>query len=141
MEFRMLCAQVMQRIGPLWRAALFLSIAEELASIDDDDDIEYAIEGDIVDESREGHRQGVIERYDAFAAALQQTGLIGIWNEQPLLHGGEIKKVLPNIPKGPTFREVMDEQSNWMIAHPGGQVDALVTHLKAKFPAYVDGEE
>ena len=78
-----------------------------------------------MDESQEERRQGIIERYDAFAAALQQLGLIGIWSQKPLVNGGEMKQVLPNIPQGPGFREVMDEQDNWMTTHPGAGVEAL----------------
>lgn len=133
MEFRLLCSQVMHRIGPLWRAALFLSISEQLVS---HDGLDYAIEGDVIDESQEEKRQGVVERYDAFATALQQVGLIGIWNEKPLLHGGQISQVLSNIPKGPAFRDVMDEQMDWMTAHPGGRVEALVKHLRGVFPEF-----
>lgn len=135
MEFRLLCAKTLQRIGPLWRAALFVSIAETLASLEDDG-IEYAIEGDYLDESQEEQRQGVIERYDAFATTLQQIGLIGIWNLKPLLDGAEIKKILPNIPKGPAFRDVMEEQMNWMTIHPGASAQALTRHLRQHFVEY-----
>jgi tRNA nucleotidyltransferase/poly(A) polymerase len=134
MEFRLLCSKVLQRVGPLWRAALFLSTAEQLASLEDG--LEYSIEGDTVDESRGERRRGVIERFDVFAAALQQTSLIGIWNGKPLLDGERIKKVLPRIPKGPAFREVMDEQVNWMTTHPGAEADTLSSHLRECFPDY-----
>lgn len=80
---------------------------------------------------------GMIQRYDTFAAALQQMGLIGIWSQKPLIDGGAMKKVLPNIPKGPGFREVMDEQENWMTTHPGGGRTALTEHIKELFPEYV----
>jgi tRNA nucleotidyltransferase/poly(A) polymerase len=131
MEFRLLCAKTLQRIGPLWRAALFLSIAEAMSSLRDGfTRLDYAIEGDVFEEVLEEGRQGTMERYDAFATALQQTGLIGIWDEPPLLDGDRlIKNVLPGIPKGPTFRDVMDEQSNWIIAHPGANEEALVSRL------------
>jgi tRNA nucleotidyltransferase/poly(A) polymerase len=134
MEFRLLCSKVLQRVGPLWRAALFLSIAEQLVSLEDG--LEYSIEGDTVDESHGERRRGVIERFDVFAAALQQISLIGIENEKPLLDGGKIKKVLPRIQPGPAFREVMDEQVNWMTTHPGADAEALSSHLKECFPEY-----
>lgn len=135
MEFRLLCAKVMQRIGPLWRAALFLSISEALNSIAGSD--KYMIEGDVMDEVWEERRQGIIERYDAFATALQQIGLIGIWGEPPLLDGGEIKsKVLPLLPRGPVFRDVMDEQTSWMVSHPGAKKEDLVDYLRSVFPEY-----
>jgi hypothetical protein len=89
-----------------------------------------------VDESHEELREGEIERYDAFAAAMQRIGLVGIWGEKPLLNGVEIKNILPNIPKGPSFRDVMEEQENWMTLHPGASPDLLVSNLQETFPDY-----
>lgn len=164
MEFRLLCSKVLQRVGSLWRAALILSLSEELVSLDNE--LEYAIEGDIVsdtvlrlmhepcllglssdqmlyflfdqiDESQEERRQGVIYRYDAFAAALQQIGLIGVWKEKPVLDGVAMKEILPAIPKGPGFRDVMDAQEDWMTVHPGAPSEALAQYLKQQFPNYL----
>ena len=87
-----------------------------------------------MDESREERRQGIIEQYDGFAAALQQIGLIGIWEMQPLVDGQEMKNVLPHIPPGPTFRDVMEEQERWMTTHPGAKKEPLIEHLKSVFP-------
>lgn len=130
MEFRLACSQIMQRIGPLWRASMTLAISEQLVELETN---EFAIEGDVVDELQSEERLGVIERFDIFATALQQLSLIGIWNQKPLMDGGAIKKILPNIPKGPVFRDVMDEQQRWMITHPGGSADALEAHLRITF--------
>jgi tRNA nucleotidyltransferase/poly(A) polymerase len=47
MEFRLLCSKMLRRIGPLWRAALFLSLSEQLSQIGHGE-FEYAIEGDFV---------------------------------------------------------------------------------------------
>ena len=47
------------------------------------------------------------------------------------------KEILPNIPKGPVFRVVMDEQECWMITHPGGSKEALVKHLRDVFIDYI----
>eukprot|EP00804_Cyclotella_cryptica_P020631 CCRYP_003459-RA/>CCRYP_003459-RA protein AED:0.01 eAED:0.01 QI:558/1/1/1/1/1/2/463/796 len=47
MEFRKDCAAVLKRIGPLWRAALILSLCEQLLDARDNE-IEYPIEGDMV---------------------------------------------------------------------------------------------
>eukprot|EP00545_Synedropsis_sp_CCMP1620_P006828 CAMPEP_0119005512 /NCGR_PEP_ID=MMETSP1176-20130426/1765_1 /TAXON_ID=265551 /ORGANISM="Synedropsis recta cf, Strain CCMP1620" /LENGTH=700 /DNA_ID=CAMNT_0006957331 /DNA_START=484 /DNA_END=2586 /DNA_ORIENTATION=+ len=135
MEFRLLTSKVLSRIGPLWRAALVLSLVEQLVTLNDD--FLYTIEGDVFEESQEERRQGVIDRYDAFAAALQKLGLIGVWSRKPLIDGSEMKKILPNIPKGPIFREVMDEQQNWMTTHPGAAKDALAANLQDVFVEFV----
>jgi tRNA nucleotidyltransferase/poly(A) polymerase len=135
MEFRLLCSKVVKKVGPLWRAALFLSLSERLTE-NFLGDLEYVIEGDIVDESQEERRLGEHERYDAFATAMQRIGVIGIWDEKPLMDGKEIKVVLPAIPTGPAFRPVMEEQENWMISHPGAGAEFLVKHLLETFPEY-----
>jgi hypothetical protein len=90
-----------------------------------------------MDDTREERRQGIIEQYDGFATALQQIGLIGIWGAQPLVGGQEMKKILPFIPPGPAFRDVMEEQEQWMTTHPGAKKEALAEHLKTIFPEFV----
>jgi hypothetical protein len=40
------------------------------------------------------------------------------------------------LPRGPEFREVMEEQDNWMTIHPGASKEALAKHLRAQFPEY-----
>jgi hypothetical protein len=100
------------------------------------DDLDYVIEGDVVDESQEELREREIERYDTFATAMQRIGLVGVWGEKPLLDGGQVKELLPHIPKGPAFREVMDEQETWMTLHPCAGVDFLAKHLTDTFPDY-----
>ena len=47
MDFRQKCARVLKKVGPLWRAAFFLSLSEQLEQLTHGE-IEYAIEGDIV---------------------------------------------------------------------------------------------
>lgn len=136
MEFRLLCSSVMHRIGPLWRAALILSISEQLATLESEG-LDFTIEGDVLDESQSEKRQGIVERFDAFATALRHVGLIGIWNEKPLIDGDALRHILPKIPKGPAFREVMEEQRDWLTVHPGADSEALTTHLKHVFADYV----
>jgi hypothetical protein len=51
MEFRLLCSKIMQRVGPLWRAALFLSLSEQMAKTFQGE-LDYVIEGDVVSQVR-----------------------------------------------------------------------------------------
>lgn len=133
MEFRLLTSKIMSRVGPLWRAAIVLSMVEQLVSLSDEFDFDYTIKGDVFEESQEQRIKGVIQQYDTFAVALQRLGLIGIWSRKPLMDGRKIKTILPNIPKGPTFREVMDEQDSWMTINPNGDKPALISHLQTVF--------
>ena len=91
-----------------------------------------------VEQTQEEIVTGIMNNYDVFAAAMMQLGLIGIWTQQPLVNGDEIKRtILTNIPKGPVFRDVMDEQIEWMTTHPGGSKEGLIQHLRATFSAFV----
>jgi hypothetical protein len=135
MEFRLLCSKVMRKVGPLWRAALFLAMSEHIEEALEGD-LEYTIEGDFAAESQEDIRDREIERYDTFATAMQRLGLVGIWGEHPLMDGGSIKKILPLIPKGPGFRDVMEEQEAWTTLHPCAGAEILVKHLIDTFPDY-----
>ena len=68
---------------------------------------------------------------------MMNLGLIGIWNQTPLFNGEEIKNiVLPNIPKGPALRDVMEAQTWWMTSHPGGSREKLVEFLRGEFKEY-----
>lgn len=164
MEFRLLVSKVLQRVGPLWRAALILSLSEQLSDLESEH-YSYTIEGDVVSHGISSHlsvpcstlctdtfccsqqfeesqgevREGIIERYDAFAASILSLGLVGIWSELPLINGKELlsDSILPNAPKGPAFREIMDEQTNWMVIHPGGTTHGLVKHLRSVFHDYI----
>jgi len=137
MEFRLRCYNIMSKIGDRWQAAFMLSLAEQLSHVYKDDE-NYAIEGDIIDQIHRELKDKVIAQYDAFAGVLLELGLIGLWDQKPLLCGEELThpRVLPNIPKGPAFRQVMDEQAKWMVLHPGGSRRALIGHLRDVFPEY-----
>lgn len=136
MEFRYKCSKIMRSIGSMWRAALFLSMSEHISEVLSDD-LDYVIEGDILEESQDGLKQREIERFDSVGTAMQRIGLVGIWNEKPLLNGSDIKHVLPNIPKGPAFKDVMDEQEKWMVLHPCAGSDILARHLAQTFPEFI----
>mmetsp|Transcript_12127 Transcript_12127/g.29272 ORF Transcript_12127/g.29272 Transcript_12127/m.29272 type:complete len:1100 (+) Transcript_12127:190-3489(+) len=135
MSFRLKCSKVLRKVGPLWRAALFLAMSEHITD-SLEGQLEYVIEGDVFDETQEDARQAEVDRYNAFATAMQRLGLIGVWDERPILDGGEVKKVLPQIPKGPAFREVMDEQEEWTTIHPSAGTEVLAKHLQQKFREY-----
>ena len=78
-------------------------------------------------------------QYDHFAASILQLGLVGIWSQDHLISGKVIKseEILPNLPYGPSFGEVMEEQTDWMMTHPGGSREALVIHLREAFSEFI----
>jgi hypothetical protein len=52
------------------------------------------------------------------------------------MDGKEIKEILSNLPPGPAFREVMEEQEIWITTHPGGGKEALISHMKNVFAEF-----
>lgn len=44
----------------------------------------------------------------SMARAIESMGLEGVWDLKPMFNGGEVKKILPRIPRGPAFSDVMD---------------------------------
>ena len=42
------------------------------------------------------------------AREIESMGLEGVWNLKPMFNGGEIKSILPRIPRGPAFSDVMN---------------------------------
>jgi len=140
MDYRLSCASIMSRVGGLWRAGMVLALSEQLASLNNGGEFDIAIEGDVIEQSHEEVRQGIITQHDAVAASIVQLGLVGIQHQKPLIDGRDIKQphVLPNIPNGPIFRDVMDEQVKWMRKHPNGGKRALVRYLKGLYPEYCE---
>lgn len=136
MEYRLLASGFLRKVGSLWRAALILSLSEQLAQAEQK--FSYTIEGDVFDETSVEIKEGIIQQYDCFAASLQQLGLVGVWSQKPLLDGVEMKNkdILPNIPKGPIFRDIMDKQLNWMTITPGGSKESLVHYLRESYPDF-----
>ena len=50
----------------------------------------------------------VIDAYMSMARAIEAMELEGVWDLKPMFNGGEVKKILPKIPRGPAFSDVMD---------------------------------
>jgi hypothetical protein len=130
MELRAAIAAILIRAGPLWRAGFVLSLSERLAdlpSLVPTGDLELLQEA----EERE------IGRYDALAAALVKLELERVWEEPPLVDGGQIMRVLGAVPKGPGFKQVVDAGWQWQLMHPEGTRAELEAWLKAEFPAFL----
>ncbi|CEM20320.1 unnamed protein product [Vitrella brassicaformis CCMP3155] len=75
----------------------------------------------------------VISSYRAVKEAVEWFGLDGVWDKGPPLDGNAVKSVLPKLPKGPKFKEVMDEQVVWMLGHPEGTADECRAFIKERF--------
>lgn len=60
------------------------------------------------DRSDREEDEAVITAYLSMARSIEAMGLEGVWNMKPMFNGGEVKGILPNLPRGPVFSEVMN---------------------------------
>jgi tRNA nucleotidyltransferase/poly(A) polymerase len=115
MELRQTAAHVVANLGTLsWRTALVLARAEMIvtAATSPDD---------------------IRQRYRDFATALQQLALE---HKEHGLNGRQLAQILPRLPAGPTFGDVMRAQADWLVQHPGAGTDALRDYLQQAFVQY-----
>lgn len=141
MEFRLKCARVLVKCKHLWRAAFVLSLCAELQRIDDDQtqrEQTYDADEMHADDITADQNAEVFSQFNAFATSLLELNLLGIWNMKSALNGDEISsRVLPNLPKGPIFRDVMDRQWEYMVQHPSCPVEEVEEYLRQEFIDYV----
>uniref|UniRef100_A0A0K6S886 Poly A polymerase head domain-containing protein n=1 Tax=Chromera velia CCMP2878 TaxID=1169474 RepID=A0A0K6S886_9ALVE len=79
----------------------------------------------------------ILRHFCVGAEEIRALGLEGVWDLKPLLDGGELKKsVLPNLPKGPEFKIVLDEEMRWMLGHPEGTKEQCASHLRETFEKF-----
>jgi len=137
MKYRAEMAEIMRKTGPLWRAALVLSLCEWLERLNDEND--WNSEDDIVQVADDGSVEFIISQYDTLATSILKLGLVGAWDEKALIDGNRIvtEGILTNLSKGPAFRDVMNSQRQWMDTHPGGSEGALVEFLRKEHPDFV----
>lgn len=67
--------------------------------------------------------------------AIESMGLEGVWDLKPMFHGGEVKKILPNLPVGPIFSDVMDVSELLRVLSPERSKMVLRVTCCTKTPA------
>lgn len=65
----------------------------------------------------------IIKAYVTMAREIESMGLEGVWNLKPMFNGGEVKAILPRIPRGPAFSDVMNVSG---VVIPGSGVSSFV---------------
>ena len=78
----------MLQAGPLWRAALLLAAVR--LSLNGSKDAAYS------------YRVAAV----SLSSYVSNVGLDNVWLDSPPFDGLQLRKILPNIPNGPPFREV-----------------------------------
>mmetsp|Transcript_1309 Transcript_1309/g.1836 ORF Transcript_1309/g.1836 Transcript_1309/m.1836 type:complete len:630 (-) Transcript_1309:312-2201(-) len=127
---RLELGHTLMHAGELWQVSMFLGLASDLskskgAGIEDDFDLQYV-----------KYHLSWIRRYESLAQKIEEYGLVGCWDMKPLFDGNKIKELFPHIPRGPSFKFVMEEQVNWMLENANGTEDQCLSHLKERFPDY-----
>lgn len=65
----------------------------------------------------------MITAYVTMGQEIESMGLEGVWNMKPMFNGGEVKTILPKIPRGPAFSDVMNVRG---VAMSGSGVKSLL---------------
>lgn len=117
----------LRKAGPLWKVALLLALTSDLGT-------RHILDNHVREDREED--AAVISAYLALGRAVESMGLVGCWEMKPLLDGSDALTLLPHLPRGPAFKEVMDEQIRWMLEHQGGRESDLRSHLLGRFQAY-----
>jgi hypothetical protein len=132
---RLAIARVLRSCGPLWRAALQTALVTELSPAEAADT--YARGLDHGDESMTQECRVFVDAYAAFERTIEEMGLEGVWDLKPLIDGRRLVSLLPNLPRGPLYRNIMDDQIEHMIKHPGISVEALEDWVRTMYKQYL----
>ena len=68
----------------------------------------------------------IIKAYVTMAREIESMGLEGVWNLKPMFNGGEVKAILPRIPRGPAFSDVMNVSG---VATPWSGVGTVIFYV------------
>ncbi|CAM9784732.1 unnamed protein product, partial [Chrysoparadoxa australica] len=116
--------------GKLWQLAFLLALTQALAS-------STGARASRLAGSGESQSSEVTQGYLAAGRAIVQAGLHDAWDMKPLFDGKEVAVLLPHVPKGPLYSQVMQAQIVWQMDHPGEgpewEEQARV-NLRALFP-------
>ncbi|CAM9285362.1 unnamed protein product [Ectocarpus fasciculatus] len=119
----------MRAVGPLWRVALVLGLTGDLGT-------KHILDSNVRDRADKEEDAAVIAAYMSMAREIESMGLEGVWDLKPMFNGGDVKKILPGIPRGPVFSKVMDDQIKWMIANPEGTEEEGLEYIKARYERF-----
>ncbi|CAB1119411.1 unnamed protein product [Ectocarpus sp. CCAP 1310/34] len=119
----------MRAVGPLWRVALVLGLTGDLGT-------KHILDSNVRGRADKEEDAAVIAAYMSMAREIESMGLEGVWDLKPMFNGGEVKSILPKIPRGPVFSKVMDDQIKWMIANPEGTKEEALEYIKARYERF-----
>ncbi|CBZ55424.1 hypothetical protein NCLIV_058470 [Neospora caninum Liverpool] len=138
--------------GDIWPQALLLaaaidqtrktpSVSSLVASRDKDERRTEEEEAKEVAEATERAKLPVsadaLKTFAELKKKIVALGLADAHRQPPLCDGHRVKTLLKNLPKGPLFKEILDEQIKWQLGHPAGTAAEYEEYLTGKYSAYV----
>jgi hypothetical protein len=102
---------ILRRAGPLWRIALLLALTGDLGT-------QHILDNVMRDRRDKEADDAVIGAYASMGKSIQALQLVAppVWELKPVVDGDAIARLLPLIPKGPLYKEILDEQMKFMLA-------------------------
>ncbi|PFH33663.1 tRNA nucleotidyltransferase/poly(A) polymerase family protein [Besnoitia besnoiti] len=135
--------------GDLWPQALLLAVAIDQArktrrfvsrvehADEDEDAREERESSEAVERAQQPIDPADVERFVALKKQIESLGVATAHRLPPLCDGHKVKQLLKNLPKGPVFKEVLDDQVRWQLANPTGTAEECEAYLLTKYSAYV----
>eukprot|EP00611_Tribonema_gayanum_P024905 TRINITY_DN5576_c0_g1_i1.p1 TRINITY_DN5576_c0_g1~~TRINITY_DN5576_c0_g1_i1.p1 ORF type:complete len:337 (-),score=162.36 TRINITY_DN5576_c0_g1_i1:237-1247(-) len=124
---------VLRRVGELWRMALLLALTGDLGT-------QHILDSAVRDRADKEADEAIICAYASMGRALEGMGLVGetpVWELKPAIDGVGIGKLLPGLPKGPVFKEILDDQIEWILRNPYGSEGEVKEHVMHKYAQYL----
>ena len=123
---RLKLGRLLRSCGPIYKQAIILAVSEvylQLAQEDIDlEDPEIDVNESVADKVYYSMMQ--------LLEAVDKLELNQVWNMTPHYHGKHLKELFPMMKDGPTFGVVINEQIDWMLSNPNGDIEVLKAHLK-----------
>eukprot|EP00871_Galdieria_phlegrea_P000100 jgi/Galph1/1090/GphlegSOOS_G5750.1 len=77
-----------------------------------------------------------VERFRQWYQFINDMQLNKVWQWKPLINGNELLSLLPQLPKGPKIKEILEDEIDWIIMHPQGTETECREWLKKKYNIY-----
>lgn len=125
-----------------WKDALYLSCAYELAISSiarqtaptevSKQSSEDSIQLQIQDVTISANSIEIIQRYQCLQHLWANIlDLENVYETKPIFDGTELIALIPLLKKGPLVGKIMDEQVRWMLRHPEGGKENLISFLQS----------
>lgn len=142
-EKRAEIGQLLLQMGPLWRAALLLAAVK--ASLEarnpnmkkqSSTSTNTSTSDSNIDDKKEGKEYSYREAALRVSNYITEAALTEVWEQAPPFDGEGLRTILPSIPHGPPFRQVMDKQVHLWLREPLINKEDMGVKLVEAFPDF-----